>query len=407
MTYKEAIDVLFTKLPMFQRSGPAAYKANLDGTLAVCEMLNNPQHSLKFIHIAGTNGKGTVAHMLASVLQKSGFSVGLFTSPHLVDFRERIRVGGDKISKDEVVGFVEEFSEIWGSPSFFELTFGMALRCFADRRVDIVVLETGMGGRLDSTNIIPSAEVCIITNIGLDHQVFLGETIREIAMEKAGIIKDGVPVVLGRMRPEAQSVILGEALRICSEMSYGRLLPEGVNPDGSPFFHDNASTAFAAIEVLRDRGWEIHSTSVESGLNNYKSISNQTGRFDTLTASSEQGPLLVDCAHNVDGMLGLMDSISSPEIQLHIVFGTVDDKDPSAVLDLLPKNSVMYWCSANVPRSMPPSRLSEYGTHAGLSGKSFTTVADAVFTARVVTCGDATTLAVVCGSVYVVAEALG
>ena len=406
MNYKEAIEILFTKLPMFQRKGPAAYKANLDGTLAVCKMLDNPQNDLKSIHIAGTNGKGTVAHMLSAVLQKAGYSVGLFTSPHLVDFRERIRINGEMISTDEVIHFVEEHQNSWGTPSFFELTFGMALKCFLQNSVDIVILETGMGGRLDSTNVIPSAEVCVITNIGLDHQTFLGDTVREIALEKAGIIKDGIPVVLGRMRPEAQSVILGEALRKSSEMNYGRIIPDGVEVESSPFFKDNAATAFAAIEVLRDQKWEVSDDAIVSGLNDFRNISVQTGRFQTLPASPEQGQLLIDCAHNVDGMTGLMNSISSPDLQLHIVFGTVGDKDPSSVLALIPKNSTMYWCSADVPRSMSTDQLLKLGTQTGLNGSTYTSVSSAVSSARLATCNDDSTLAVVCGSVFVVGEAL-
>ena len=221
MTYPEAVDVLFSQLPMFQRQGAAAYKADLSATKRVCAALGHPERKLKFVHVAGTNGKGTVCHMVAAALQCAGHRVGLFTSPHLVDFRERIRVDGGMIPEADVVAFVHRWQEEdWGTPSFFELTFGMALDHFVRSECDIVVLETGMGGRLDSTNVVPTAEACAITNIGLDHQQFLGPDIRSIAKEKAGILKDGVPVVLGSMRPEAQSEILAAALRSSSEMHF-------------------------------------------------------------------------------------------------------------------------------------------------------------------------------------------
>ena len=211
MTYAEAVNALFTQLPMFQRQGPAAYKADLSATRLVCAALGNPEKDLKFVHVAGTNGKGTVCHMVAAALQQAGCRVGLFTSPHLVDFRERIRVNGECIPEKAVVDFVGQWQAsegTWGTPSFFELTFGMALVHFAQSQCDVVVLETGIGGRLDSTNVIPAPEVAAVTNIGLDHQQFLGPDIRSIAKEKAGILKDGVPVVLGSMRPEAQSEML-------------------------------------------------------------------------------------------------------------------------------------------------------------------------------------------------------
>ena len=406
MDYKEAVHVLFTKLPMFQRSGPAAYKADLDGTHAVCELLNNPENGLKFIHVAGTNGKGTVCHMLSAVLQESGYKVGLFTSPHLLDFRERIRVNGEMVGEGVVVDFVEEFSGSWGTPSFFELTFGMALRYFADSEVDVVILETGMGGRLDSTNIIPTAEVCVITNIGLDHQNFLGDTIREISVEKAGVIKDGVPVVLGRMRAEAQSVIMAQALRQSCETHYGRTYAFSVGGDeaNGPFFKENAATAYATLEVLKCGGWVIPEDVIEGALNNFKEISGQKGRFTFLPESSELSTALLDCAHNIDGMKGLMGYIGESDSELHIIYGTVSDKDPSAVLDLIPPNSVMYWCAADVPRSMDAEVLKGIGERVGLSGEAYASVNSALVAARQFAHGEDGVRVVVCGSVYVVGE---
>ena len=404
MEYKEAIEVLFTKLPMFQRSGPAAYKANLDGTLALCKMLNNPQNDLKYIHIAGTNGKGTVAHMLSAVLQNSGYKVGIFTSPHLVDFRERIRINSEMISEDYVIEFVETYESKWEAPSFFELTFGMALCYFKSQQVNIVVLETGMGGRLDSTNVIPTAEVCVITNIGLDHQQFLGDTIRDIAGEKAGILKNGVPVVLGKMRAEAQSVILEKAMKTSSEMHYGRISPEGLMDDSSAFFSENSSTAFEATRALKLKGWNLEEDKVVDALNDYRKISGQRGRSEMIAATENLGSVLLDCAHNYDGIKGLMKSLEG--LNLHIVFGTVGDKDPSSILGLFPKDATLYFCVADVPRSMNLEKLTEYGSLIGLKGSGYSSVRDAVKAAREATCGKASTQTLVCGSVFVVGEVI-
>ena len=412
MTYLEAVDVLFTKLPMFQRSGPAAYKANLDGTRAVCKLLENPENDLKFIHIAGTNGKGTVSHMVAAVLQKAGYKTGLFTSPHLVDFRERIRLNGEKIPESKVFDFVDKYSDTWGEPSFFELTFGMALQYFKDECADIVILETGMGGRLDSTNAIPTAEICAITNIGLDHTQFLGDDISSIAIEKAGIIKNEVPVVLGKMRPEAQSEILKASLRASSEMHYGRIVPESlVDLVDSPFAFENIATAVKIIDVLRSRGWLITKKSERAGFQNYKKLTGQLGRWQTIPPAENLSEILIDCAHNVDGIRVLMDYLSQkhPGTQLHIVFGTVADKNPCRVLELIPKNSIMYWCSAKVVRSMGTECLQNHGFESGLSGEVYSSVSEAVTASRLAvhslySAMDQKAISVVCGSVYVVGE---
>ena len=409
MSFQEAVDVLFTKLPMFQRTGPAAYKANLDGTKAVCKMLENPESKLRFIHIAGTNGKGTVAHMLAAVLQKAGFKTGLFTSPHLIDFRERIRLNGAKIPESSVVEFVSKYESQWGAPSFFELTFGMAMEYFHDERADIVILETGMGGRLDSTNVIPTAEVCVITNIGLDHTQFLGEDIRSIAKEKAGIIKDQVPVVLGRMRPEAQSTILAQALKMSSEMHFGRALPDFLSDlVTSPFAAENLATASKTVEILRGQGWDISIDVELLGLENYQDITGQTGRWQYLPSTPDLSSILLDCAHNVDGVSRLLNSLKQefPDATLHIVFGAVRDKDLSSVISLIPKSSVMYWCAADIPRAMNVTVLNEIGEKNGLLGYVFDTVEDAVTSARKRCYNVENRKAIVCGSIFVVGDAL-
>ena len=404
MNYSEAVDILYTRLPMFQRSGPSAYKVNLDGTKKVCKMLGNPEDVLKFVHVAGTNGKGTVCHLLASIFQKAGYEVGLFTSPHLKDFRERIRVNGQMISEDAVARFVNEYEGVWEDPSFFELTFGLALKYFKEKQVDIVILETGIGGRLDSTNVIPSAELCVITNIGLDHQAFLGTDIRTIAEEKAGIVKFDVPVVLGKMRPEAKSVILEQAMWKGAEMYYSEESPISLDFAAIPFLQENVNTAYAAIVAMQRSGWKIDDVAIMAGILNFKSVSGQMGRLDVLPATSGLSDVIVDCAHNIDGMTGLMEYLRGQGKKLHIVYGTVSDKDVIPILHLIPSDSVMYWCRADVPRSMGVEDLQDVGAGLGLSGECYPSVSEALLAARTACSGDDSYQAVVCGSVYVVGE---
>ena len=404
MNYSEAVDILYTRLPMFQRSGPSAYKVNLDATKEVCKMLGNPEMELKFVHVAGTNGKGTVCHLVASILQKAGYKVGLFTSPHLKDFRERIRVNGEMISEEAVAEFVKEYEGVWADPSFFELTFGLALQHFQKEQVDIVILETGMGGRLDSTNVIPTAELCVITNIGLDHQAFLGTDIRSIAEEKAGIIKFDVPVVLGKMRPEAKSVILEQAMWKGAEMYYSEESPLSLDFADVPFLQENVNTAYAAIVAMQSCGWKIDEVAMTAGVMNYKSVSGQKGRFDRLPAANGLSDVIVDCAHNIDGMTGLVEYLGGLGKRLHVVYGTVSDKDVRPVLSLLPSDSVMYWCRADVPRSMGVEVLQAVGAEIGLTGEGYSSVTDALFAARTACSGGAGMQALVCGSVYVVGE---
>jgi len=385
MTYPEAVDTLFSQLPMFQRLGAAAYKADLSATKRVCAALGHPERKLKFVHVAGTNGKGTVCHMVTASLQCAGHRVGLFTSPHLVDFRERIRVNGEWMPEADVVAFVRRWqAEDWGTPSFFELTFGMALDHFVQTGCDIVVLETGMGGRLDSTNVIPTAEACAITNIGLDHQQFLGADIRSIAKEKAGILKDGVPVVLGSMRPEAQSEILAAALRTSSEMHFAlervRDMPSRELGEESPVDAVNRATAFALLEVLEAGGWTCPRSAMEEGLWNHTAHTGQQGRWQVL--AHPEGPRVVlDGGHNVDGVRLVVDRLSllcrERGGQLHVVWGTVADKDLDAVLSLLPSDAVCHWCQADVPRALPAESLQETAAKLGLSGGCFDRVIDA------------------------------
>ena len=367
LTYVEAVNALFTQLPMFQRQGPAAYKADLSASRLVCAALGNPENALKFVHVAGTNGKGTVCHMVAAALQQAGHRVGLFTSPHLVDFRERIRVNGECIPEQAVVDFVGRWQAsegAWGTPSFFELTFGMALVHFSQSQCDVVVLETGMGGRLDSTNVIPAPEVAVVTNIGLDHQQFLGPDVRSIAKEKGGIFKDGVPVVLGPMRPEAQSELLAAALRSSSEMHFARDM-EGeasahLHAESSFVTRQNLSTAMATLKVLQANDWAISEEAVQSGLSDYAAITGQRGRWQEVVIPGQ--PLVIlDGAHNIDGVVAMVRALEA-KVQtrngrLWVIWGAVKDKDHHEVMSLLPENASYVWCAADIPRAMEGSKV--------------------------------------------------
>lgn len=404
MTYEEATDWLFQQLPMFQRTGPAAYKSNLDGTLYVLEKMGRPDlHLDGVIHVAGTNGKGSVCTAVSNALVETGFRVGLFTSPHLFDFRERILVCGEMPRKDWVVDRVEHFKRelpSWSyQPSFFEWTFGLSLLWFVEEQVDVVVLETGMGGRLDSTNIFPSPIVTSITNIGLDHQQFLGDDIRSIASEKAGILKDGAPVVLGRMRPEAQSVILSAALRTGSEVFYADAASKS-SMDDDPNWPENQATAMKILEVLSSQpGWrdwtppaKIHSKGLR-------------GRWDWLDPLAKDTRVLVDSAHNSDGIKRLMDALASIERnRLMLVFGTVGDKDLTNIWSLLPLDAEYFFCAAKIPRALNAEELCDAACQFGRVGSAFPSVSEALSAARGT--ADSQDLIVVFGSIFVTAEVL-
>jgi len=374
--YERAVEALFTQLPMFQRQGPAAYKADLSATKLVCAALDHPERTLKYVHVAGTNGKGTVCHMVAAALQQAGHRVGLFTSPHLVDFRERIRIDGECIPEEAVVDFVARWQAAdgaWGTPSFFELTFGMALDHFRREACDIVVMETGMGGRLDSTNVIPTAEVCAVTNIGLDHQQFLGPDIRTIAKEKAGIFKDGVPVVLGPMRPEAQSEMLSAAMKSSSEMHYARDVESEASAhlgvEASLVKEKNLSTALAVLQVLQSAGWDLSERAIQDGLADYAHLTGQRGRWQRVDMP-HAATVVLDGAHNVDGVAATVKALRELAEErggrLTVIWGAVADKDHSKVMALLPEEATYVWCAADIPRAMPASAVSQL--RPGLKG---------------------------------------
>lgn len=409
MNYAETLDYLFTRLPMFQRTGPAAYKNSLHNTLKLDEFYAYPHTKYKTIHVAGTNGKGSVSHMLASVLKSAGLKVGLYTSPHLKDFRERIRINGEMMPENEVVGWVDNYkanNELWKiEPSFFELTVAMAFDYFAQQEVDVAVIEVGLGGRLDSTNII-TPELSIITNIGLDHTNLLGDTLVEIAREKAGIIKTNVPVVIGTTQKETENVFSETAKNRKTklyfadkefEVSYSMLGMDGkqklnVLKNNVSFFpelkldllgnyqHKNVPAVLKAIEILNNRGVVISEEALFAGLANVVENTGLLGRWQVLG----NNPLIVcDTGHNEDGVKAIVRQINNVAYKkLHFVFGTVGDKNPDNILALLPKNAHYYFVKANIPRAMDAQKLTVQARKFGLVGESYPSVSEALVVAK-------------------------
>lgn len=350
-TYQQTIDWLFTNLPMFQRVGASAMKADLTNITALCEYLGNPQDKFKSIHIAGTNGKGSTSHMLASVFQEAGYKTGLTTSPHLKDFRERIRVNGVMAEQDFVIDFVEKHEQkiLSQKASFFEIAIAMAFEYFAQQQVDIAIIETGLGGRLDSTNII-NPELSIITNIGLDHTQFLGDTLDKIASEKAGIIKQDIPVVIGETTQETKPVFTEVAQQknseiIFAEDNFYQDLPSDLQ---GTYQVKNRRTVINAIIQLKKQGWEISEDNIKNGLLNVVKNTNLRGRWDILG----HNPLIVaDTAHNPHGLVEVAKQINQqPYNQLHLVLGFVNDKDVTSILNFFPKMATYYFCEPDVPR---------------------------------------------------------
>jgi dihydrofolate synthase/folylpolyglutamate synthase len=421
MDYKQTLDFLFSQLPMFQRQGGAAYKANLNNTIALCNMLGNPQNEFPSIHIAGTNGKGSTSNMLASVFQEAGYKTGLYTSPHLVDFRERIRINGEMIPETKVVSFVanyqNKFIEI--KPSFFEMTFAMAIDYFRNENVDIVIMETGMGGRLDSTNVVNSI-ISVITNIGMDHTQFLGSTLKEIAAEKAGIIKNNIPVVIGEYQYETTSVFKETALKNKAQIQWARDRVEVLQKndkqrvviDNEVWFEldfpikanyqlKNLRTAIASLLLLKDK-WHLSKEIIKNGLQKIIVNTNFAGRWQHLSTKPN---VIVDTGHNVEGLSYTMSQLSDIEYNhLHFVLGMVNDKDIDKVLKLLPSDAVYYFCQAKIPRAMDRNFLFEKATKQGLNGKIYSSVKEAYEMA--IKNYKSNDLVFVGGSTFVVAEVL-
>ncbi len=431
MNYGETLDYLFSQLPMYQRIGAAAYKANLDNTIALSNYLGNPEKKFKSIHIAGTNGKGSVAHMLASVLQEAGYKTGLATSPHLKDFRERIKINGQLISENEVADFVSRHKDFFEKlkPSFFEMAMAMTFDYFAREQVDIAVIETGLGGRLDSSNII-TPEVSVITNIGLDHTHLLGDTIEKIAYEKAGIIKEGVPVVIGRKQDDIQHVfqdISGtkNARLVEAGKLFSLLNAEMARVDGVDYFHvelqsdrkrwsllldlagkyqpENLVCAVAALQTLSEGGkFAIPDVAIHEGL---KRVIKNTGLYGRWQQIGHRPAIICDTAHNADGMKHVIRQLMGmPFNDLHIVFGMVDDKERAAILELLPKQAKYYFCRPAVPRGLLASVLAEEAKHFGLHGDVYKDVNESLKQAKMNAAEN--DLIFVGGSTFIVAEAL-
>jgi dihydrofolate synthase/folylpolyglutamate synthase len=377
VTYEACIEYLFAQLPMFHRTGPAAYKPGIGNIIALCELLGHPERDLKFVHIAGTNGKGSTSHLIASALQEAGYTTGLHTSPHLIDFRERIRVNGALIPQEAVVEFVTTYREKWQSiqPSFFELSVAMAFWYFRRVGTDICVIETGLGGRLDSTNII-APEVCAITTIGLDHMNLLGDTLGQIAFEKAGIIKSGVPVVIGAINGDAREVILNKAVESGAEVIDSTLVRDTPEvPLKGNYQKDNARTAHAVLHTLQSRGWNISPQHVTQGFSQVIANTGLAGRWQEIRQSPK---VICDVGHNVDGVGLVVEQVNRMEkAQLHIVLGMVSDKDIGNVLRLLPQDATYYFCKANIPRGMDAVQLREQASVSGLQGEVYPSVAAA------------------------------
>lgn len=402
MNYQETLDWLFSQLPMYQRSGAAAYKADIGNIVEACERLNNPHQQFKSIHIAGTNGKGSTSHMLASILQEAGYKTGLYTSPHLKDFRERIRINGVMIPEKEVVDFVTHhkdwFAEI--GMSFFEMTVAMAFNFFAKEKVDIAIIETGLGGRLDSTNIL-SPELSIITNIGFDHTALLGNSLEKIAFEKAGIIKKNTPVIIGRKQTETSGVFQQKAEIENAPLFYANpcLLPSDLKGN---YQKENIATAVSSVYQLRQMDWNISEGNIKNGLQNTIRNTGLLGRWQALSES----PLTIcDTGHNEDGINNILTQIQeTPHKQLHFVFGTVNDKNTSHILTLLPKNATYYFCEANIPRALPKEELAKLAQKQHLKGETYASVREALTAAK--SLSTSSDLIFIGGSTFVVAEVL-
>lgn len=424
MTYNDTIHYLYNKLPVFQKTGTSAYKEGLENTLAIDQRLSHPHQNYRTIHVAGTNGKGSVSHTIAAILQQAGYKTGLYTSPHLVDFRERIKVNGQMIPEDFVTSFVEEHKSFFDNihPSFFEVTTAMAFDYFSKANVDVAVIEVGLGGRLDCTNII-SPGLSIITNISFDHTTLLGNTLPAIAVEKAGIIKSGIPVVIGEFTTETKPVFIktakekGSPIHFAEEESMinsSELLQEGkwkfetieypglIGELGGLVQKKNAETILRSVKILKERGYNIPDQSVYEGFANVTRITGLQGRWQ---CAGYNPKIVLDTGHNTGGIQYIAKQLSNKKYrQLHIIIGMVDDKDVTAVLKLLPRDAVYYFTKASVQRALNENILAEKANENGLYGQTYPTVKEAFEAAKKA----ATTedFIFIGGSTFIVADAL-
>ena len=378
MTYQDTLNWMFSQLPMYQRQGKTAFKKDLSNTLKLAEHLNNPENKFKSVHVAGTNGKGSTSHILASVLQEAGYKVGLYTSPHLKDFRERIKINGQEVSKHFVIGFIKRNKSFFEANklSFFEMTVGMAFDYFAKQNVDIAIVEVGLGGRLDSTNIV-TPEVSVITNIGLDHTQFLGDTLEAIAFEKGGIIKPNIPVVIGETQKETAPVFKSLAKSCDSEILFAdQLVSEVYKSDliGS-YQSKNIKTVVQTVKQLQEKGFKISNKNLKQGLLKVVKNTGLLGRWQVL---NERPKVVCDTGHNREGLIYVMQQLSNETFEsLHIVFGVVNDKDLSSIVDLLPKKATYYFCKPNIPRGLDAEELQQIFSSYKLKGKAYSSVNEA------------------------------
>ena len=387
MNYQDTLEYLYNSAPMFQQVGAGAYKEGQENTRALDAHFRHPHEHFRSLHIAGTNGKGSCSHTLAAILQSAGYRVGLYTSPHLVDFRERIRVNGQPISEDYVIRFVEEERAFFEplSPSFFELTTAMAFKYFADEKVDVAVVEVGLGGRLDCTNII-HPDLCIITNISLDHTQFLGHTLAQIAGEKAGIIKPGIPVVIGETTPETRPVFCqkaqeeGAPIHWAEEEGHENDYP-GLSFELKGLYQEkNRRTLLTALPILKEIGYRLTENDIRQGFAHVVELTGLMGRWQKLQDSPT---LICDTGHNTGGIAYIAQQLrAQPCHRLHIVLGMVNDKDIRGVLALLPHEADYYFTQASVKRALPADELVRLGTEAGLKGEAFSNVPAAVRAAQ-------------------------
>jgi dihydrofolate synthase / folylpolyglutamate synthase len=423
MNYQQTIDYLYNTLPMFSRIGSAAFKKDLTNTLLLCERLDNPHKKFKSIHVAGTNGKGSVSHMLAAIFQTAGYRTGLYTSPHLYDFRERIKVNGVMCDEDFIIDFTERIKpaieEI--QPSFFEITVAMAFEYFAQQKVDIAIIEVGLGGRLDSTNVI-TPELSVITNIGWDHMNLLGNTLEEIAFEKAGIIKENIPVVIGEKKDETEHVfkkiasqkqapvffaeenfsvkgykLLNSSIEISVENSNSSITNYQLDLAGI-YQTKNILAVLQAVELLKE--WNISQQQIQSALKNVKQLTGLHGRWELI---HKEPAVILEVAHNKDGIEQMLKHLQNISFhKLHIVLGMVKDKDVDAVLQLLPQEAGYYFTQAHIPRALDAQTLEEEASQFSLKGNCFDDVNEAIQQALTSSIKD--DLIIVCGSIFLVAE---
>ncbi len=424
LSYSQTIEYLYNSVPMFQKIGAGAYKEGLYNTKILDEHFGHPHRKYTTVHVGGTNGKGSCSHTIAAILQSAGYKVGLYTSPHLKDFRERIRVNGVCVSKEYIVDFVSKERSFFEPlhPSFFELTTALAFKYFAEQSVDIAVIEVGLGGRLDCTNIITPV-LSLITNISLDHTQFLGNTVKEIAGEKAGIIKKGVPVVIGEATEETRPVFVSKAVEMCSDIIFAEdrkeVISSGQLPDGGIKYETrsfgelhgelggiyqekNTNTVLCAVMELRKKGISIKDSDIENGLGNVSSMTGLLGRWQKLSSSPE---VVCDTGHNTGGWMYLGRQLEMQKCRkMRIVFGMVDDKDLSTVMSMLPKNAVYYFTKASTKRAVDEHDVMKVGKEYGLEGRCFTDVKSAYIQAF--TDSDKEDFIFVGGSSYIVADLL-